>query len=60
MISAFGNGEQWERAERAFMEMREAGLQPDTVTYSALISAFSNGEQWEKAERASEEMQEAG
>ena len=34
--------------------MKAVGVQPDVITYSALITAYGNGGQWKQAEVAFE------
>lgn len=43
-----------------FDKMVEAGVRPNTITYSALISAFEKGSQYERAVQTFEEMRAAG
>ena len=43
LISALGNGGQWEEALSTFAELKTAGLQPTVITYNALIRALSTG-----------------
>jgi hypothetical protein len=43
-VSAYEKGGgQWERAEQAVAEMRAAGVQPNVITYNALVSAYEKG-----------------
>ena len=42
---------------RAAGEMRERGIEPDVITYSAAISACEKGSQWEQARALMTEMQ---
>jgi len=44
LISAYDEGEQWQKADEAFKQMQAAGVTPDVVTYSSLISAYDKGE----------------
>jgi pentatricopeptide repeat protein len=37
LISACEKGQQWERALDTFADMKQAGVQPDVVTFSALV-----------------------
>lgn len=53
-------GKALEEAELVFRDMRDAGLQGDTVTYTALIAACARVGQWERALALVEEMKELG
>jgi pentatricopeptide repeat protein len=59
LISAYGEGRPWQKAEEAHEQMQETGLTPNDRTYSSLISAYDKGGQWQKAEGAYERMQAA-
>jgi pentatricopeptide repeat protein len=39
MITAYGNGEQWQKAEQMFAELQNKGLKADLITYSAMITS---------------------
>ena len=56
LISAYGNGEQYERAEAAFDEMKAAGVKPDAASFSALIGAYEKAGQDELAREVRAEM----
>ena len=45
MISACEKGKQPERALQLFEAMKQQGVVPDEITYSALISACKKGKQ---------------
>jgi pentatricopeptide repeat protein len=51
MMSAYGNGGQWAKAEPLLARMRAAGVKPDAFTYNALIAALGAGGQWKRAVR---------
>ena len=40
--------------------MRQRGLEPDVITYSAAISACEKGSQWERALELLDEMRQRG
>ena len=57
-ISAWGRVRDWERALALMSEMRERGVEPNMITYSAAISACEKSSQWEHALELLSEMQE--
>jgi pentatricopeptide repeat protein len=57
MITAYGDGGQWQRAERLFSDMQSNGLQPNDITYNAMITAYGSSGEWQKAEQLYEQLQ---
>jgi pentatricopeptide repeat protein len=55
-ISAWGRVREWERALKLLSEIRQRGLEPNVITYSAAISACEKGSQWERALELLSEM----
>jgi pentatricopeptide repeat domain-containing protein 1 len=60
MISAYGSGKQWQKAEQMFEEMQRIGVEPSVVVYSAMITAYGKGDQWQKAEQVFVQLQSRG
>eukprot|EP00953_Heterococcus_sp_UTEX-ZZ885_P035963 18546-Heterococcus_DN1.PRE.1 len=60
MITAFGNGEQWQKAEQMYSNLQINGLKPNLFTYNAMITAYGDGEQWQKAEQMYADLQNNG
>lgn len=60
LITALGQGAQWEKAQEVFEQMQAQGCQPDVVTYTALISALEKGGQWRLAVSSFERMRRQG
>ena len=44
-ISAFEQGQQWEKALQLLEQMRGQGIEPNVISYSATISACEKGQQ---------------
>ena len=59
-ISALGRSRQWERALSLLDEMRECGVTPNAISFSAAISACENGGKWERSLSLLDEMRERG
>eukprot|EP00976_Prorocentrum_cordatum_P016062 322557-Prorocentrum_minimum.AAC.1 len=55
-----GKGRRTEQALELLAEMRREGVQPGTITYSALISACEKGNQWERVLELLVEMRREG
>lgn len=60
MLSAYGNGGQWAKAEPLLERMKAAGVKPTAVTYNTLIAAYGAGGQWKRAVRGEEESGHTG
>lgn len=60
LITALGQGAQWEKAQEVFEQMQIQGCSPDVVTYTALISSLEKGGQWRSALDAFERMRKQG
>ena len=60
LITALGQGAQWEKAQEVFEQMQAQGCPPDVVTYTALISSLEKGGQWRLAVGAFERMRRQG
>ena len=60
LITALGQGGQWEKAQKIFDQMGSRNCKPDVVTYTALISAMEKGGQWRLALKAYEQMRKQG
>jgi pentatricopeptide repeat protein len=45
MITAYGNGGQWELALELLLQLQQAGLAPDLVTYGTLIETMQRAGQ---------------
>jgi pentatricopeptide repeat protein len=58
MITAYGNSEQWQKAEQMYFELQNKGFHPNLITYNALITAYGFNEQWLKAEQTSIELKQ--
>ena len=59
-ISALGRSRQWERALSLLDEMRERGVTPDVISFSAAISACEKAGKWERVLSLLDEMRERG
>ena len=56
LIRACGHGGEWRTAEKLFSDMQGLGIEPNAVTYNALMGALELGDQWEAVLRVWEQM----
>eukprot|EP00931_Biecheleriopsis_adriatica_P106333 TRINITY_DN8079_c3_g1_i5.p3 TRINITY_DN8079_c3_g1~~TRINITY_DN8079_c3_g1_i5.p3 ORF type:complete len:122 (-),score=24.85 TRINITY_DN8079_c3_g1_i5:105-470(-) len=59
-ISTYAKTKQVNKAFEVFEEMQQRGVQPNAITFNALINACGKGSQAEKAVEVFEEMQQRG
>ena len=60
LISAYGKGGQWEKANCAFETLREAGTPVDTGVYNALLSAAVSAARYREAQKVFDRMPTEG
>eukprot|EP00953_Heterococcus_sp_UTEX-ZZ885_P019762 11028-Heterococcus_DN1.PRE.1 len=52
MLTAYGEGGQWKKAEELFADvLHSRSAEPTLVTFNVMITAYGNGKQWQKAEQ---------
>lgn len=60
VIDASGKAGRHEEAMQLYVEVRESGWSPNTVTYTSLISAVAQGGRYEKAEELYQRVLDEG